>query len=72
MARHPESDRRRSWLFWPTLLVILVAIVMIMVLWVPVEDWTVPGRTGAPATAPTTQATPPQTNAPSTGSPAQQ
>ena len=72
MARHPESDRRRSWLFWPTLLVILVAIVMILVLWVPVEDWTVPGRTGAPATAPATQATPPKPNGPSTGAPAQQ
>ena len=67
MARHSDLNRRHNWLYWPTLLVLLVAVALIMVLWVPIEQWNIRGKVGAPATAPVTQSTPESDPAESSG-----
>lgn len=74
MAQHSNLNGRQSWMNWPTLLAILIAIALVLLVWAPIERWSGRGEPEAPTTAPVTQTAPeskPADNSANTAAPAE-
>lgn len=69
MAQRSGMNGRQSWMRWPVLLVLLLAVALMLLVWAPVERFNGKGQPEAPVSAP---AIPSTTPAPATGAPAQQ